>query len=199
MTLDESAHFPHLLPDGPGLPGPQRVTQDHAQRNRIARMDDKQADAYDVEARFADAAANARDLAATERDVEAEAEMFIGQTTTSAYRGRRDRDAAARDRTAAVEDRARAQRDRKAGKHGRRRASGDRIAAMEGVAYLRDLLDEVEDDAEDMLVVGRAQGMLMQEHDYSAAEALLAVAMRAARKHTNLKHAALDVSNDSSD
>ena len=85
------------------------------------------------------------------------------------------------------------------GKEARIRASGDRIAAMEGVAYLRDLLDEAEDNAEDLLVVGRAQGMLMQQHDFGAAEALLAVAMRAARTHKDLKSAALDIVTQDSD
>jgi hypothetical protein len=197
MTVDESAHLPRRVSHKPGpTEVPHRVEHDLAQRDRAARVDDQLADAYDVEARFADAAASARDLAASERDVDAETEMSVGPLTTSDYRGRRDREAAARDRTCAVDDRARARRDRKTAKQGRNRASGDRSVAAEGVAYLRDLLDEAEDHAEDMLVVGQAQGKLMQQQGVGAAEALIAVAARAARDHLALKHAALSIVTD---
>jgi hypothetical protein len=200
MTVDESAHLPRLVSRGPRpTEVPHRVEHDLARRDRAARVDDERADAYDVEARFADAAAGARDLAAVERDVDAETEMSVGPLTTSDYRGRRDREAAARDRTCAVDDRARARRDRTTAKQGRNRASGDRSVAAEGVSYLRDLLDEAEDNAEDMLVVGQAQGKLMQQRGFGAAEALIAVAARAAQDHLALKHAALSIVTDDGD
>jgi hypothetical protein len=75
-----------------------------------------------------------------------------------------------------------------------RRAQRDREAA-----YLRDLLDEAEDSAEDLLMVGRAQGMLMQQHDVGSAEALLTVAMRAARERKNVQSAALGIVTADSD
>jgi hypothetical protein len=182
------------LPDArTGTDAPPSVKHDLAERDRAARADDQVADDRDGEARTADTAANARDLAAMQRDFDADIEMVGQPLTTTARRAQRDREAAALDRASAVDDRGRARRDRKIGKHGRVRASGDRDAAMEGVAYLRRLLNEAEDNAEDMLVIGQAQGTLMQHGGVGAAEALIAVAARAAKNQNSLKYAALDI------
>ena len=178
---------------------PGRIEVDLARRNRAAKLDDRAADGRDAEARAADAAANARDLAAMQREVDANREMAGEPWTAAAGRAERDREAAAVDRIHAADDRSRAQRDRNSARQGRNRASDDRAAATEGVAYLRDLLDEAEANAEDLLVVGRAQGMLMQHHDVGAAEALIAVAERAVRERKNLQSAALDIVKQDSD
>jgi hypothetical protein len=194
MAQDVSEAPSRELPvERPTWEPPRRIEVDLARRHRAATVDDRAADARDAEAATADAAANVRDLAALQRDVDANMEMSLEPWTAAARRAERDREAAAVDRIHAADHRSRAQRDRTAAKQGRRRASDDRTAAMEGVAYLRDLLDEAEADAEDLLVVGRAQGMLMQHHDVGAAESLLEVAMRAARNRKNLQSAALDI------
>jgi hypothetical protein len=184
----------------PPAPDASRGVEDElAQRDHAAEVDDDVADDRDVEAGIADTAANARDRAAMERDFDADMEMVGQPLTTPARRAQRDREAAAADRGAAVDDRGRARRDRKTAQQGRKRASGDRTAAMEGVVYLRGLLDEAEDNAEDMLLIGQAQGKLMREGAVSAGEALLAVATRAAREQKNLKYAALDIVNEEGD
>jgi hypothetical protein len=182
------------LPDArTGTDAPPSVEDDLSERDRAARADDQVADDRDGEARTADTAANARDLAAMQRDFDADIEMVGQPLTTAARRAQRDREAAALDRAGAVDDRGRARLDRKTGKHGRNRASGDRTAAMEGVACLRQLLNDAEDNAEDMLIVGQAQGKLMQDEGVGAAEALIAVAARAAKDHKSLRSAALDI------
>ena len=199
MAQDDSAGPGPALPDEQRASEPERsVEADLAQRNRAAELDDQAADDRDTEAEVADTAANARDFAAMRRDVDADREMVGEPLTTSARRAQRDREAAALDRTSAADDRGRSREDRKAAKEGRTRASGDRAAAMEGVAYLRDLLDEADANADDMLVVGRAQGMLMLQNDIDAGEALLAVAMRAARERKNLQSAALEIVDEDS-
>jgi hypothetical protein len=178
---------------------PRSIEVDLAQRNRAATVDDRAADGRDAEATAADAAANARDLAAMQRDVDAGREMLGEPWTSAAHRAERGREAAAVDRIHAADDRSRSRGDRTTARHGRNRASDDRTAAMEGVAYLCDLLDEAEANAEDLLVVGRAQGVLMQHHDVGAAQALIAVAERAVRERKNLQSAALDIVKQNSD
>jgi hypothetical protein len=44
-----------------------------------------------------------------------------------------------------------------------------------------------------MLIVGQAQGKVMQEEGVGAAEALIAVGASAAKDHKTLKYAALDM------
>jgi hypothetical protein len=194
MAEDGSSRPRRALPDARTGTNPARsVEDDLAQRDRAAKADDQVADARDAEARTADTAANARDLDAMQRDFDADIEMVGQPLTTPARHAQRDREAAALDRASAVDDRGRARRDRKIGKHGRNRASGDRTAAMDGVTYLRRLLNVAEGNAEDMLIIGQAQGKVMQDEGIGAAEALIAVAARAAKDRNSLKHAALDI------
>jgi hypothetical protein len=200
MGHNDAAAASRKWPDAqPTWEPPDSIEVDLARRSRAARADNRAADRRDTEARVADLAANARDLAAMQRDADANKQMIGEPFTAAAHRAQRDREAAAADRISAADDRSRAQWDRKTAKDGRIRAADDRVAAMEDVAYLRDLLDEAEDNAEDLLVIGRAQGMLMKQHDVGSVEALLTVAMRAARDHKNLQSATLHIVSPDSD
>jgi hypothetical protein len=164
---------------------------DLAQRDRAASIDDEVADARDAAAMLADTAASARDVAAMERDFEADIEMTRGPMTTAAVRAQRDREAAARDRNQAVDDRSRARQDRKTASQQRSRAADDRNAAAESVVYLGARVDEAENSAADMSIVGQAQGKIMQEEGLNANEALVALALRNARQRQPPSPAAL--------
>jgi hypothetical protein len=100
---------------------------------------------------------------------------------------------AARDREKAVDDRGRARRDRKTSKQGRERASGDRDAAWDAVVRLRELLSEAEDNAEDMLLIGQAQGLIMKAREVSPAQALLELCARANRDESSLGEASRSI------
>ena len=58
------------------------------------------------------------------------------------------------------------------------------------MSWLREQLDRTEDNAEDMLLIGQAQGQVMQARNVGAYEALMAVFTRAARDRTALATAA---------
>lgn len=174
---------------------------DLAQRDREAHQQDDAADARDVEAKAADHDADVRDRSAEQRDAKATARDADTLNATSATpavrrRARRDRESAAHDREQAVDDRSRARRDRKTSKQGRDRASGDRGAAWEALAALRLLVSDAEDSAEDMLLIGRAQGIIMQEGGLPPTQALLELCMQATQNDKSLAEASHDIVTD---
>jgi hypothetical protein len=97
-----------------------------------------------------------------------------------------------------VDDRSRARRDRKISKSGRARASGDRNAAWKAVAAIRMMLTDAEDNAEDMLLIGRAQGIIMQERGLPPTKALLELLGQANQDAVSLADAALHIIEDPS-
>ena len=176
-----------------------------AQRDREAHRQDEVADVRDDKATAADQDADARDRSADQRDAEAAA-LDGAHSLTPAFvsvpserrRARRAREDAAYDRQLAVDDRSRARRDRKAAKRNRDRASEDRGGAWEALAALRLLLNTAEDDAEDMLLIGRAQGIIMNERGLPPTEALLELCAQSSRNATSLAGAALQIVEDDS-
>jgi hypothetical protein len=180
-------------------PDPPSVEDDLADRERTAGADDQRADERDDEARGSDSAAADRDRDAERRDLEADEQMTDVPPTAIRKRARYDRAEAARDRDSAGDDRGRASQDRTVAKSGRARASDDRSAAAATVAYLRDMLNRAEDNAEDMLLIGQAQGKLMAAEDLDPGQALLEVFTRAARDGTELGPAALRIVEERSD
>ena len=174
-----------------------------AARDREAQRQDKVAEGRDDIAKVADRGAAARDRSAEERDATADAwdshPSATGPSSGSErQRARRDRLAAAHDRQDSVDDRGRARRDRKVSQQGRVRASGDRSAAWEAVAAIRLMLSDAEDEAEDMLLIGRAQGIIMQERGLPPTEALLELCAQSSRNATSLAGAALHIVEDAS-
>lgn len=180
-------------------PDSRSVEDDLADRERTAGADDQRADERDEKAQSNDSAASARDRDAERRDLEADEQMTDAPPAEIRQRARYDRAEAARDRGSAGDDRGRAREDRAAAKSGRGRASDDRRAAVAAVAYLRELLDRAEDNAEDMLLIGQAQGKLMAAEDLDPGQALLEVFTRAARDRTELAPAALSIVEERSD
>ena len=158
-------------------------------------MDDEVAEARDAAAHIADTAASAGDVAAMERDFEADIEMTRGPMTTDSVRAQRDREAAGRDRARAVDDRGRARQDRKTAKQGRDRACADREAAREAVAALRALDQAHVGNPAD---TGQKPDETRHE-DGHPGEALIALAVRAARDHKASKYAALRIVTDAPD
>jgi hypothetical protein len=169
-----------------------------AQRDREAHQQDDIADARDDEARAADHDADTRDRAAEQRDAEAAAQDADALTATSPApsarrRARAAREEAAHDRELAVDDRSRARRDRKTSKQNRERASLDRSGAWDALAALRLMLNDAEDNAEDMLLIGRAQGIIMQERGVPPTQALLELCMQASQNDKSLAGASHDI------
>jgi len=89
-----------------------------------------------------------------------------------------------------VSDRLRARHDREAALKDRERASEDRDVATAALAGHDKEYDRLESHADDMLLVGQAQGVLMQTRGINAAEALLAIFTRASNDNTGLRIAA---------
>jgi hypothetical protein len=186
----------------------QPPEEDLADRDRAAQHDDSVADARDDSAKGADREANSRDRAADERDATADRrDVEVGGPGASTAspdlspdrrQARRDRESAARDRELAVDDRGRARRDRKTAKQGRERASDDRGAAWDAVTRLRELLSEAEDNAADMLLIGQAQGVIMEGRDLGPTEALLELCARAHRDECSLGEASRSIVADGS-
>ena len=92
-----------------------------------------------------------------------------------------------------MDDRSRARRDRKTSKQSRDRASLDRTAAWEALAALRLLVSDAEDNAEDMLLIGRAQGIIMQSRGLPPRQALLELCAQASQNETTLADASRDI------
>jgi hypothetical protein len=175
-----------------------------AQRDREAHHQDDVADARDVKAKAADHDTDVRDRSAERRDATAEARDAETWSATHQHpagsgerrRARNDREDAANDREQSVNDRSRARRDRKTSQQHRERASGDRGAAWEALAALRLLINDAEDNAEDMLLIGRAQGFIMQERGLPPTQALLDLCMQASQNDKSLADASHDIATD---
>jgi len=177
-----------------GVGGEQQVEDELLDRDRTAQRQDEAADARDDQAKTADQAsaerdraAEGRDARATRRDVSAEENPATVRSSSADRReARSDRAEAAQDRTDAVDDRGRARLDRRTAREGRERAVGDRAAVSEAVKRLRGLLADAEDDAEDQLLIGQAQGLIMQRRELGSAEALLELCAQAVRDDSSL-------------
>jgi hypothetical protein len=163
------------------------------ERAQEAARQDERSDALDYAAKVADRDAEARDQAAEDRDARAEAREVAANMSPAHHShpgdrrmARSDREEAAHDRDQAVDDRGRARRDRKVSKMGRDRASEDRGAVWDAMSKLRVMLSDAEDNAEDMLVVGKAQGLLMEARDLDPTDALLALCSDANRDDRTL-------------
>jgi hypothetical protein len=166
---------------------------DPDERDRESQRQDVVADARDDHATEADLEADARDRAADGRDETAEArDADAGASATSdpfpedRRDARKDRADAARDRRNARKDRSRAGRDRSTSKQERDRASDDRGAAGAAMAEVRVLLAGAEENVEDMLLVGRAQGLIMHERQLPPTAALLQLCAEASRNQASL-------------
>jgi hypothetical protein len=172
-----------------------------AQRDRDAHRQDDVADVRDLEAKAADHDADVRDRSAERRDAAAAARDADEWSATHQHpvgsgerrRARRDREDAAHDREQAVDDRSRARRDRKTSQQHRERACEDRSAAWEALAALRLLINDAEDNAEDMLLIGRAQGIIMQERGLPPTQALLELCMQASQNENSLSSASHNI------
>lgn len=162
-----------------------------SKRDREAHRQEEVSDVRDEVAKVADRDADARDRLAEQRDAEAVARDANGSIATPASaderrRALRAREEAAYDREQSVDDRVRARRDRKVSQQGRERAVGDRSAAWEAIAAIRVLVSDAEIDAEDMLLIGRAQGIIMHERGLPPTEALLELCVQARQNETSL-------------
>jgi hypothetical protein len=144
-----------------------------------------------------DIAANCRDLAAEDRDHTAEVRdhnagvrdpRVASQPDPEGTRRKaaRDRHAAARDRAAADDDRQHARTDRDASR-------SDLSAAQQVEIHLREALNKTDDLAESILLLGQAQGLLMDVLDADATEALVELEQRAARAGIGLQEAARQI------
>jgi AmiR/NasT family two-component response regulator len=71
-------------------------------------------------------------------------------------------------------------------KQSRARASDDRRAARNAIADVRELLEDAESNVEDMMLVGRAQGLIMSEQHLPPTAALLQLCAEASRHETSL-------------
>jgi len=183
-----------------GEPGEAPVASpedDLAERADEAEADDDKAQRRDQDARGDDLEAVARDQAAEQRDDAADSRDAAarGQTYPPSQfaerrKARGDREDAASDRARAAEDRDRAGTDRRTSEQQRDRAGDDRGAARVALAQLRELLNRAEDEAEHMVTIGQAQGMIMTAQGCGALEALLELTTRAVRDHSELEAAA---------
>jgi hypothetical protein len=176
-------------PDG----SPEQLVAD---RDTNAERHDAVADVHDDDATAADREAAARDRAAEERDIAAnardvESAFSAGTRVSPGNRGRarKDREEAARDREMAVDDRSRAQRDRQTSKRARDRASEDGDAARSGLAAIRLLVSAHEDSSEDMILIGRAQGLVMHARSLAPTQALLELCAQATQDAISLGEA----------
>lgn len=184
----------------------QSTSKTIAERSKAADAADMLAQIRDRLASEDDAVANARDRAAESRDDEAEhLEQLVYDDAVrrgisiARQRGPRHRQAAGGDRAGSHRDRDRDRHDREAAHKDRDRASDDRDAATAALAGHDKEYARLEDHADDMLVVGQAQGILMQARGLTAAEALLEIFTRASDDRTGLRVAAQDIVNDVTD
>ena len=153
------------------------------------------ADARDDQAQAADREAATRDVAASDRDIVADTndarDSRSGEMlSVERVRARGDREHSAQGRDSAAGDRSRARRNRKMSGSDRGRSADGRNAAERAMFWFREQLDRAEDNAEYMLLIGQAQGQVMQAQDVGAYEALMAVFTRAARDDVELSAAA---------
>jgi hypothetical protein len=166
---------------------------DLGKRERVAAADDRAADERDNQAEAADQTAWVRDRLADQRDTETEAMMAGAPPEMLRRRAADDREAAADDRASALDDRFDSHIARKRSKSERDRAADDRDALGSALAYVRELAEQAEDKAEHRLLIGQAQGRLMEAQGIEAAEALLEVFKEAARTNADLAQAARQV------
>ena len=182
---------------------PAQPPDDLSQRAAEAETDDHVAAVRDVDADIDDIEAAARDEAAESRDAEAAARDYARRTAAAAAgyaqgrKARADRDDAAEDRAAAAVDRDRARSDRKTARRHRQRAGEDRGAAFGAMLEMRDLMDRAEDNAEAMMSIGQAQGMIMTARNVTSLEALLQLSTRAAEDRSELEAAARAIVSES--
>lgn len=170
-------------------PAPHDPDYELAQRERVAAADGAAAAERDAAAKSADVLAASRDRAADKRDRVADS-VAAAPAGTIREQAASDRQAAARDRHEAYRDRWRSRRDRVTAGLGRQRATDDRKAAMDALAYLRSLSDLAESNGEDMLLIGQAQGKIMEAEGMKAAEALIEIFAYAVRDGIELAPAA---------
>lgn len=174
------------------------MSADDGRPERVLGADDEDrlAEARDDLAQTADVSAAKRDWAAEDRDAVSEAYDEVATPPAGRQRAAHDRRAAAEDRDDALDDRTRARRDRRMSSLARGQAAWDRNDAASAVADLREMLLEAEDSAEAMVLVGQAQGKLMERHQYSALEAICQLAVEAEQAQTDLHDAARRLTQD---
>ena len=172
-------------------------------RDQAAEADDAAADVRDQLAKSDETAANERDRDAEVRDEvadrrdQAAADPLVPNPPAAVVRRRaaEDRQDSAADRDGAVGDRSHARRHRKISRADRERAAGDRSAARDDVTKLKALLVEAEDNTEDMLLIGQAQGILMAERGLDSTAALLELCAQATHSQIELGDAARNIAN----
>ena len=166
---------------------PDELTSEEKQRSDLSDID---ADRRDLTADVRDRYAEVRDHNADVRDHNAEVRdhRVAAQPDPEGTRRKaaRDRQAAARDRAAADDDRQQARTDRDASRW-------DRSMAQEVEAHLLEALNDTDDLAESILLLGQAQGLLMDALDGDATEALIELEQRAARAGIGLQEAARQI------
>ena len=177
------------------------VTTPQTSRDHAAETDDAAAEVRDQQAQVDETAANERDRDAEIRDAvaadrdQAAADPMVPHPPAAMVRRQaaEDRQGAAADRASAIGDRGRASSQRKLSRADRERAAGDRAAATDAITGLKALLVRAEGNAEDMMLIGQAQGVLMEKRGLDHAAALLELCAEATRGHVELGDAARNI------
>jgi hypothetical protein len=139
-----------------------------------------------------------RDLAAEVRDRNADARDHNAEVRDRRVAGSPDprgvRRWAANDRKAAADDRTASQADRHHAREDRDVARWDlSLARKVAEEHLLEVLNDTDDVAESILLIGQAQGILMNTRDVDAVDALAALEDRATREEEGLQDAARQI------
>jgi hypothetical protein len=144
-----------------------------------------------------DTDANRRDLVAEVRDRYAEIRDHNAQVRDDKLSGEPDpeggRRRSAKDRKAAADDREAADADRQLAHVDRKVSRSDRTVARQREAQLLQALNDAADLAGSTMLIGQAQGRLVQALDTDPLSALIELGDRAARQQVGLQEAARQV------
>lgn len=168
-------------------PSPGEMLALAAERDKLADDRDTLAALHDDRAGARDRSGLRRDVAGSTRDRRARA---IAQDMDPAVADRsvagEDRDLAAGDRSDSFDDRARSRQERE-------RAAGDRERAGQEAAQQQDHLDGLRTALESRLVIGRAEGILMERHGISCESAFAVLARFSQESNRKLRDVAAEL------
>jgi hypothetical protein len=150
------------------------------EKQRLSDLRDTDANRRDLNAEVRDRYAEVRDHNAEVRDDKLSGEP---DPRGSRRRAAKDRAAAADDREASGDDRQHARGDREVSRW-------DRSVARQREEQLLQALRDTDDLAESTLLIGQAQGMLMEALHADPLEALIELGDRASQDHLDLQEAA---------
>lgn len=175
-------------------PSPGEMLALAAEHDKLAADRDTVAGLHDDRAVARDRDGLRRDVSGSGRDRRARA---VDQDRDPAFADRavagQDRDHAAGDRSDSFDDRARSRKAREEAASDRERAADDRDRAAQEAAKQQHHLDGLRTALDSRLIIGRAEGILMQRHNISCESAFAVLARFSQESNRKLRDVAAEL------